>query len=98
MKKITLTTIKSFIKKNSELYIKNLSNFDGMVDCVMPSQETGFRKAERKEWCSDNTLGIIRAWFVRNSRVSFEVYEDDYCKGYKVYNCCGSFILATKKA
>ena len=96
-KKITLATIKSFIKKNTELYIKNESNFDGMVDCVMPNKDVAFTKAERKDWCSDNTLGIIGAWFVRNSRDSFSIYEDDQYTGYKVYNCCGSFILAIAK-
>ena len=35
MKKITRTTIKSFIKKNfDDLYISTRSRFNGMIDCV----------------------------------------------------------------
>ena len=46
-KKITLATIKSFIKRNpSRLMIMNLNDFDGQQDCVIETKDTGFRVAE----------------------------------------------------
>ena len=44
--KITLATIKSFIRKNPNLYIKSTSRFDGMYDCVMPNQNAQFELAQ----------------------------------------------------
>lgn len=99
-KKITLATIKSFINnemKNDKLYIASLSSFDGMVDCVMPSDDKNFKKAVKSERNSENDLGVAGAWFVKGSRDSFETFENDEFKGFEVYNCCGSFILATTK-
>ena len=91
-KKITKTTIKSFIRKNQEsLHIKPLSSFDGMVDCVMPS-ESGFSPVVKTESFLDYTLGINGAWFV--GRDSYSTYSDDSFVGFAVYNCCGSFIIA----
>lgn len=94
--KTTLATIKSFIKKNQDLYINCKSRFDGMVDCVMPNDNSQFHLAKRVD-SHKNTLGIAGAWFVFGSRDYFREYEDAEFKGYEVYNCCGSFILATKK-
>jgi len=38
IKKITRATLKSFIKKNKcQLYVKVVSSFDGMTDCVQPN-------------------------------------------------------------
>ena len=99
-KKITLATVKSFINKEmkaEKLYIANFLSFDGMVDCVMPSENKAFRKAVKSERMSDNDLGVSGAWFVKGSRDSFEAFENDEYKGIEVYNCCGSFILATTK-
>ena len=66
----TLATIKSFIRKNPALYIKNLSNFDGMVDCVMPCDDQGFRPVSAPEqgYNHENKLGIRGAWFVFGGR------------------------------
>jgi len=97
MKKITLTTIKSFIKKNKDqLFIEKKNEFDGMVDGIMPT-EGGFKKAFESKTYSEYNLGLAGAWFVRNSRDYFTPFEDDQFKGFKVSNCCGSFILAVKK-
>lgn len=96
MSRITLATIKSFIKKNQTIYIRNLSNFDGMVDCVMPCEHDMFRVAERAE-THRNALGIKGAWFVFGSRDYFMPYETDRMTGYRIGNCCGSFILAVDK-
>jgi hypothetical protein len=95
MAKVTLRTIKSFINKNrNNLYIMNKSDFNGMVDCVMPSEDKSFRKAEEGD--RDNELGIKGAWFVGSSRDYFEEYNFGEFKGYEVSNCCGNFVLAVK--
>lgn len=102
MKKITRATIKSFIAKQvkeDNLYINNLSSFDGMVDCVMPTK-SDFRKAAattRHENSLQYNLGIEGIWLVGSSRDSFTAYQDDNFEGFEVYNCCGSFIIAAKK-
>lgn len=96
MAKITRATFKSFIKKNiNDLYINNKSSFDGTVDCVMPINN-GWRKATQIK--EDNyTLGINGIWLVGHGDDYFVDYQNDIYKGYEVYNCCGSFILAIKK-
>ena len=101
-KKITLATIKSFIRKNRErLFIKVGSRFDGMTDCVQdcegdwnPIEDE--RKTERSELRLnfDNTQGIRYAWFVGSSRDYFKDYKEGNYVGYEIYNCCGNFILA----
>jgi len=97
MPKTTLTTIKSFIRKNTNLYISTKSRFDGMVDCVMPCDNKLFEPVKPSNE-SKNTLGIEGAWFVFDSRDYFYDYEDSEFKGYEVSNCCGKFILATRKS
>jgi hypothetical protein len=104
MKKVTLATIKSFMKGcNASLYVKPLSAFDGMVDCVMPCEEKNrwFNVSGRYNPDKSNTYGLgSGAWFVGGSRNWFSLYADDTYIGYEVSNCCGSFIVATlrKKA
>lgn len=109
MKKITLSTIKSFIKHNKGyLHISNRSDFDGRIDCVTESNDTGFRRAKylvedlpNTEGLTDTDayyrLGISGAWFVRESRDHFTAWEDENWIGYEIYNCCGCFILAVPK-
>ena len=95
MKKITKATIKSFIKKNEgKLFIKKLSSFDGMQDCVMPDNDS-FSQVQKTRFHIPHTLGIKKAWFVGGEH--YTEYKDDTFAGYKVYNCCGSFILAVIK-
>ena len=95
-KKITKATVKSFIRKNRQnLLIDVKSRFDGMVDCVMPV-EGAFITCKQTERYLENTYGIEFAWFVGSGDDKFEAYEENGFKGYKVYNCCGSFILAIK--
>jgi hypothetical protein len=95
-KKITLATVKSFIRKTENLYINERSKFDGMYDCVMPIENDGFSKAEKTDRHLDNTHGVHGAWFVGQSRDYFTPYNDGKFQGYEIYNCCGKFILATK--
>jgi hypothetical protein len=97
MKKITLATVKSFIKKNPELFIRVNSKFDGMVDCVMSNPDAAFNPALPAQYPCDNNQGIQGAWFVKSSRDWFQAFETDTFKGYEVSNCCGSFALAIKK-
>jgi len=97
-KKITLATVKSFIKKNrAHLLIKKSSSFDGMTDCVMPV-ESEFTPALQPDEGRNfkETLGIHGAWFVFGSRDYFYPFEQDGLVGYRVSNCCGSFTLAIK--
>lgn len=99
-KKITLTTIKSFIKreiKNDNLYIKQLSDFDGMVDGVRDVKDDFTKVKYKVEDADRNSLGIPGAWFVKQSSDSFRTYSDDNYIGYEIYNCCGSFILAMRR-
>lgn len=101
--KITRATIKKFIKENfakDTLYIKRNSSFNGMIDCVDDSCATGIEKAKkdmRDGALNDNSLGVLGAWFVGQSRDYLVAYENENFIGYEVYNCCGSFILLTKK-
>ena len=100
MKKITRTTIKSFIKKNfDDLYISTRTRFNGMIDCVVACADESFHKVERdeRERFHDTSLGIKNAYFVGSSRDYFQPYDLDGFKGYEIYNCVGSFILAVKE-
>ena len=92
-KKVTLATIKAFIRKNPELLIDVKSSFDGMVDCCMPTGSTGFSKAEKTEDHITNTLGVRGAWFVGGSRDRFSEFSEGGVWGYEVRNCCGKFKL-----
>lgn len=102
MKKITLATVKSFVKKNREnLYINLHSRFDGMHDCIMPAKG-GFEKAQPSKQgvfvnTTDHTLGIEGAWFVYGSRDYLKPFENETMKGFEISNCCGNFTLAIQK-
>jgi len=101
--KITRATIKKFIKEGfakDNLYFRSCSSFNGMVDCVDTMSDRGINKAmrdARDEELSGNTMGVVGAWFVGQSRDYFTAYEDEKYIGYEVYNCCGTFLLLTLK-
>lgn len=96
-KKITLATLKSFIRHNrAALWVNQESSFDGMVDCVMPC-DGGFTPARETGYVS-NTLGISGVWVVGGAKNWFVPYCDGEFTGIRVYNCCGSFIVAIKNA
>ena len=98
MKKITLATAKSFIKKNfNALYIKEDSTFDGMIDGLNWNKNSQFIKAQLETKNFDRTLGIKGAWFVGSSRDFFYSYECDNFIGFKVSNSCGQFYITIKK-
>jgi hypothetical protein len=105
-KKITLATVKSFVKANRDrLFINVESSFDGMYDMCM-SKDGGFNPVEAASFegspfyikdMQDTTLGIKGAWFVRQSSDYFRHYDENGFEGIAVSNSCGAFILAIKK-
>ena len=98
MKKVTLSTLKSFVRKNSNnLYINVKSSFSGYSDCV-ESIYGGFTKAEIRENVNYKyNLGIDGAWLVGSSRDYMKSFEDDKFIGIDVFNSCGRFIIAIAK-
>jgi len=97
-KKITLATIKSFIRKNKDnLYLQQRTRFDGMVDCVLPVKDVSINKINPLviDFNESYTYGIKNAWFVGSSRDYFTPYEIDNFTGYEVWNCVGSFFILT---
>lgn len=98
MKKVTKATFKSFIKKNEgKLYIKTKSRFDGMTDGI-ERVNGSFRQAEASNRDHfKNTLGIDGVWLVGGGRDYFNEVNENGFTGIEVYNCCGSFIVATQQ-
>lgn len=95
--KITLATVKAFVRKNKgSIYINNRSSFDGMID-GMAYSNNGFVKAQKTERNLDKTLGIDGAWFVGSSRDYLTKYQTEALEGIEVSNACGNFILAINK-
>ncbi len=105
-KKITIATVKSFLKKYSEnVFINVKSRFDGMTDGT-EQLHGGFTKATADTDHPAHTLGIAGAWFVGQSRDYFTPYDNNmlhltggigHLTGIEVSNSCGRFILAVKK-
>jgi hypothetical protein len=98
MAKITLATVKRFVKANREtLLISTRSHFDGMIDCVTGCADKSFSPVQAPEHNHENTLGIKGAWLVFGSRDRFSAFETDELTGIEVYNCCGHFVLAVAR-
>jgi hypothetical protein len=91
-KKITLATLKSFIRKNADsLFCKTRSRFDGMTDSIEQVEDFfGSVSAEK-------ALGLQGVYIVGGSRDRFRHFEDESFVGIEVSNCCGRGILAVKK-
>jgi hypothetical protein len=100
-KKITLATLKSFIKRNeNEILIKVNSTFDGMTDCVMGVNDnyTKLVKSEQNhEFTLKRTLGYDKVWLVGQSNDYFRLIDDANHIGINVFNCVGSFDVVIKK-
>ena len=95
-KKITMATVKSFIKKNADgLFLKKINSYDGMCDGVNDRSAHSFMKVTLNSHSHANQLGIEGAWFTPGGNLLTE-YNDGVFKGFDVYNCCGHFIIATK--
>ncbi len=96
-KKITKATFKSFIRKNEgKIFIRSESSFDGMTDCVQQVSSPQFNKAEKADHMHDNNFGIRGVWLVGGSRDYFDAYNDNGFVGFRVHNCCGSFVVAVR--
>jgi hypothetical protein len=108
-KKITVATVKSFIKKNlSALMVRVKSSFDGMQDMVTENECSGFSPAQcRDYYCNEtfkyvpvsadnkHSMGIMGVWFTGRDRC--HAFETDTHRGFEVYNCCGNWFVAVAK-
>jgi hypothetical protein len=93
-KKITMATVKSFIKNNfSNLCIRTESHFNGMTDGVDYIKGAQFESVIHSTNNINNTLGVSGAWFVGSSR---DYFNNGEFEGVEVYNACGSFVIAIK--
>lgn len=92
-KKFTMSSLKSWIRKNVDtLQIRESTRFDGMVDCVMPSEDQSWGKVGSINFTDKHTLGISCAWFVGESRdYLYPKTVNDKIVSVFVSNCCGSF-------
>lgn len=93
-KKITMSTVKSFVKNAGKLFVEQQSSFNSMVDYVVPCKDS-----ELKEISKENALGHKGAWVVGQSCDYFNYKEmtAETIKyvGIEISNCCGSAILWT---
>jgi len=97
-KKITLATLKGFAKRNSEnLFVKNISSFDGMTDCVESCNDNSWKETSIIDKTNYYKTGINGVYTVGSSRDYFTLHEDSIYVGIEVYNSCGNAILAVKK-
>lgn len=108
-KKITIATVKAFIRKNREkLLIKTTSRFDGMTDAVrfedapefVPARNRDYFDRDINKWVDvpetcKSTLGIQGVWFVGGDWC--QAFETETHIGYEVSNCCGSWAVAVAK-
>ena len=91
-KKITMATLKSFIKNAKDLYVESVSSFDGMSDCVESVENRELRQISK-----DKAIGHSGVWMVGSSRDYFAFKETTTHYGIGVYNSCGCGVLWTKK-
>jgi hypothetical protein len=97
MKKVTKSTLKSFIRKNEgKLFIRVKSRFDGMVDGAIDSSDQAFSPCVSSNVHYEHNMGIQGAWLVLGSRDYFTEYTDSKFAGIEVYNSCGHFVIAIK--
>jgi hypothetical protein len=100
MSKITVATVKSFIRKHPDALIKVQSDFDGMTDCVCNDPEAEWHPLEKRDpehAFEKTTLGYKGVWFVGHSRDWVRAYDDDGMTGFEVTNSCGCWIVAIRK-
>ena len=108
-KKITVATVKSFIKKNrAALLVRVKSSFDGMQDMVDTCDDQRFKPAQCVEYyCTEthkyipvaaenkHSMGIMGVWFC--GRDMCNAFETETVRGFEVYNCCGNWFVAVAK-
>ena len=94
-KKITLSTLKSFVRQNAaNLMVQVHSDFCGMSDCVIETEDRSFRPIIISSSPDEHDLGIQGVWLVLRSRDYFRPFFDGKFSGIEVTNCCGRFTLA----
>lgn len=70
------------------------SHFDGMIDCVTPTENAEYHPVLVPERFNKNDkaqLGIPGVWFVGGSRDYFTLINTADWTGFEVYNCCGTW-------
>ena len=87
-KKITVATLKSFMRKNPDFVVFEKYSFDGMID-GNSSEQKGVKK-----WSFEQT---VRNALVGSSRNYLQFIESPGYYGINVYNCCGSWDILTKE-
>ena len=97
MKKITRTTVKSFLskatKRDEKIYLRLDSHFSGMSDMVEPIENPKFNRFMGKYLHPEKQLGLGIS-LVGDGRDYFEEYSDEDFVGYSFYNCVGSGVIA----
>jgi len=97
-KKITAATFKAFVKRNSEnLFIRNLSDFDGNSDCIESVEDRSWRKTFITNSSFYEKSGVESVYMVGHGRDYFRLFEDKEFIGIHVFNSCGSCDLTIKK-
>lgn len=91
-KKITTATLKSFIRKASELFVETAYSFDGMIDGISMNQDRKLIPVQKEK-----AIGHEGVWLVGGSRDYFKFVENDQYFGIEVYNSCGCETLWTRK-
>jgi hypothetical protein len=88
MTKITLATLKSFVRKSDQLYVEPISTFDGMIDGIRYETDRKLIPIDK-----DKAIGIEGVWLVGSSRDRLSHVENDKYVGIKISNCCGQTVL-----
>lgn len=97
-KKITMATVKSFVKKNiNELHVKCCSRFDGMTDCVEKNTDAAYKKVDPEKLDFNKpSFGFDGFWTVGCSRDYIKQITENNFTGFEVSNSCGRSIIAIK--
>jgi hypothetical protein len=98
-KKITIATVKAFIRRAKAagtLLVRCDSSFDGMTDCVERNRDAHFF-APQEARDHGNNMGLQGIYFVGQSGNWCSAFDDGDHAGFKVSNCCGSWVVAVKK-
>jgi len=93
MRKFTLASLKSFIKKNEKtLYIKVNSSFNGMNDSVETVKSDLMQvNAEKIDFTRKRTFWINGLQLVGHSDDKFEISKNG--KAVNIFNCCWDYTL-----
>lgn len=96
-KKITKATFKSFVKKNiANLYAVCFSDFDGMCDCVMPTERKLMKVTSFDFSRGYGDCGMPNVWLCGGGDDFFNEITYKGMHGIECFNCCGSWAVLTK--